>query len=296
LVCLRLNSFFLVINGVLQVKQFKKTILAGALMVVAGGAHANLATQIDPFADSAGLNEAFLVAFDAGYVNVGGSLGRTYNLDLGTTFGALVADPSAALAAYIGAGKTLTDANWTTFVGAGKTASITYGVFAAGDLVNTVNDGAFFTGSTKPGIPSTADWSTVVSAIDQQATDINTGLGLTGGSAQNTVTDRKSSVILATDGAQKGQANYENPFNEFWGATTYNPTVAYGSDAQLYKASVHLDGFGNDAIAASDISNVGKFNLSGNALTFTPVPLPAAVWLFGAGLMGVLRLNRRKSV
>ena len=42
------------------------------------------------------------------------------------------------------------------------------------------------------------------------------------------------------------------------------------------------------------------FNLSGNALAFTPavtaVPLPAAVWLFGAGLMGVLRLNRRKSV
>jgi hypothetical protein len=26
------------------------------------------------------------------------------------------------------------------------------------------------------------------------------------------------------------------------------------------------------------------------------VQLPAAVWMFGAGLMGVLRLNRRKAI
>ena len=79
-------------------KQFKKTILAGALMVVAGGAHANLATQLSTNTATSGSNEAFLVAFDAAYVNSDSSLGRTFNLDLGTTFGALLASPSTALA------------------------------------------------------------------------------------------------------------------------------------------------------------------------------------------------------
>jgi hypothetical protein len=54
-------------------------------------------------------------------------------------------------------------------------------------------------------------------------------------------------------------------------------------------------------LAQSDISLIGAFTLAGNTLSYAPaavsaVPLPAAVWMFGAGLMGVLRLNRRKSV
>ena len=48
----------------------------------------------------------------------------------------------------------------------------------------------------------------------------------------------------------------------------------------------------------ADVRNLGAISLSGNTLSFqqaAAVPLPAAVWMFGAGLMGVLRANRRKA-
>jgi len=47
-------------------------------------------------------------------------------------------------------------------------------------------------------------------------------------------------------------------------------------------------------LAQSDIVQLGQIKLSAAGLT--AVPLPAAVWMFGAGLMGLLRLNRRKAV
>ena len=290
-------------------KQFKKTILAGALMVVAGGAHANLATQLYPDTATSGSNEAFLVAFDAAYVNSDSSLGRTFNLDLGTTFGALLASPSTALATFIGGKDLSTDANWATFIGAGATSSITYGVFAAGDLSGNPgtnpNKGAFYTGTATPVIPSTGDWATTISAIDTQAGDINSGLSVTNALGQNTPHQNTvtgvSSVILNTDSIQSGQANGHNPLSQFFGAMAYDPSVAYGASENFYHGATHLGSVVShgvatpkDQIALTDISNVGTFNLSGNTLTF--VPLPAAVWLFGAGLMGVLRLNRRKSV
>ena len=296
-------------------KQFKKTILAGALMVVAGGAHANLATQLSTNTATSGSNEAFLVAFDAAYVNSDSSLGRTFNLDLGTTFGALLASPSTALATFIGGKDLSTDANWATFIGAGATSSITYGVFAAGDLSGNPgtnpNKGAFYTGTATPLIPPTGDWYTTISAIDTQAGDINSGLSVTNALGQNTPHQNTvtgvSSVILNTDSIQSGQANGHNPLSQFFGAMAYDPSVAYGASENFYHGATHLGSVVShggatpkDQIALTDISNVGTFNLSGNALAFTPavtaVPLPAAVWLFGAGLMGFLRLNRRKSV
>ena len=40
-----------------------------------------------------------------------------------------------------------------------------------------------------------------------------------------------------------------------------------------------------------DFVGVGNFDLNGNAAT-SPVPLPAAVWLFGTGLAGIARMAR----
>jgi hypothetical protein len=37
----------------------------------------------------------------------------------------------------------------------------------------------------------------------------------------------------------------------------------------------------------------GKLTFTGNSST-TPVPIPAAVWLFGSGLMGLVGVSRRR--
>ncbi len=289
-------------------KKFNKTILAAALMVAAGSANAALTSDATD-----GSNEAYLVAFDAGYINSDATLGRTFNLDLGTTFAALKANAGTALAAFAGAGKSLSsDANWNTFRGVGATSLVTYGVYAAGDTVNQPTNGVFLSGLSAPTAPalaagstttpagSTVTWGTSITAINQHAVEINKGLAV----------GATSSVIKGTDTASSGQADSVPTFDSVWGAGSFNPLAAYGTSDNFYEGMTHLGDVtvtrthktttGVALLAQSDINLIGAFTLAGNTLSYAPavssVPLPAAVWLFGAGLMGVLRLNRRKSV
>jgi hypothetical protein len=121
-------------------------------------------------------------------------------------------------------------------------------------------------------------------------------------------------VISQTDAALTGQANGYNPFNVGWNfGNGVTPAAAWGTDNNFYEGVTHLGTVttvkgpkttvtpGVALLAQSDINLIGAFNLGTNGLLhYTPaavsaVPLPAAVWMFGAGLMGVLRLNRRKS-
>ena len=48
------------------------------------------------------------------------------------------------------------------------------------------------------------------------------------------------------------------------------------------------------------LSLLGTASLSANGVTFapesTPVPLPAAIWLLGSGLLGLAGVGRRKAV
>ena len=233
------------------------------------------------------------------------SLGRTFNLDLGTTFAALKASAGTALSSFVGATNNLVgNTAWSTFTGLGATSLITYGVYAAGDTTTQANNGVFVTGGLNaPAVTtgttpagSTTTWGGVIGAINMHAAEINTGAFTT------------SSVVKGTDQASSGQANSVPDFNTLWGQSLVNPTAAYGSSNGLYYGATHLGSVvargvttaGVALLAQSDIKLVGAFTLAGNTLSFAPavsaVPLPAAVWMFGAGLMGVLRLNRRKAV
>ena len=275
-------------------KKFNKTLLAAALMVAGGSANAALTNgAID------GSNEAYLVAYDAGYVNTDSTLGRTYNLDLGVTYSALASNAFAALTAYEGAGKSLsTDANWNTFR-TGGTDSIQYGIFAAGDVDTQTNNGVILSGLTAPqaNIDPTVNWSTAIDSINAHAMEINVGL----------VAGALSSVIKQSPDNSHGQATHDLaglPISSVWTGWTANPLANYGTANNVFLGQTHVadydfnDGFGVQPdvtlLTQTDIVKVGTFMLTGNTLTF--VPLPAAVWLFGAGLMGMVRLNRRKSV
>jgi hypothetical protein len=275
-------------------KNLNKTLLAAALMVAAGSANAAMAQ-----------GEAFLVAYDAGYVNSDGTtLGRTFNLDLGTTFAALQASGGASVAALTDLS---TNTNWTSFIGAGSTSSITYGVFAAGNSAAQATNGVFISGTVAPTAPgltagvtttppgSLTTWTAQIGAIDSHVAEINTNVGGFNG----------SSLVKTLDQSASGQAS---TFAAVWGTGFGDPTVAYGLSDNFYYGATHLGstikrGVTTNGVALldqTDINLVGKFTLIGNTLSYAPaavssVPLPAAVWMFGAGLMGVLRLNRRKS-
>lgn len=106
-----------------------------------------------------------------------------------------------------------------------------------------------------------------------------------------------------------------NNFSEFRiageaGLTTYlandlGGSLPFQAQAEIGTELTFLhEGWDYNVLADFDTTVVeyyGSFNLTLNngvgTLAYTaPVPVPAAVWMFGAGLMGMLGLTRRKSV
>ena len=268
-------------------KKFTKTMLATALLVGAGAANATLVST------STGTgNEMFLSVYDSVQA-------KTYNLDLNVTYGQIIADPSAALSALT-SGLTLSDSSWTSFAaGITSNANVNY-MLAVGDAA----DKSFIsTGNTAitPLFDQTVTVDPAAIAISNHASEINTGLA---GGNSSLINDLPATPFI-------GQLNHTgNPASALWGGWSQNPLAAYGGPATgLWLAGFHLtpldDGLGNivdtPVFTASDVTKLGSLTFTGNTLTFTAagqtaVPLPAAVWMFGAGLMGILRANRRKSI
>jgi len=278
-------------------KQINKTVLAIALFAAAGSASAFTSSATN------GTNEAYLVAFDKGYVNTDSTLGRTYNLDLGVTFNGLKAAGGNWVSLLT---KDLTtDTNYSTFLSGAAQSDISWGIYAAGDTLTTggVNNGIFVTGNslTSPAAiarttpaGTTTTWGTQITSITQHGAEISVGL-----------TTGTSSVIKATDAGSSGQADSTPTFNALWGGAfvSDNPTLAFNTYGDFYKGGTHTGSYqqrvggattqGVVLLAQSDIVLLGQVKLTPAGLT--AVPLPAAVWMFGAGLMGLLRLNRRKA-
>ena len=82
-----------------------------------------------------------------------------------------------------------------------------------------------------------------------------------------------------------------------WYGTGVNVVGAIGSSLELFGIS------GNGKPSGFALGyDLGKLSFDGNTLTFTantgsapPVPLPAAAWLFGSGLLGLLGIGRRRN-
>jgi hypothetical protein len=69
--------------------------------------------------------------------------------------------------------------------------------------------------------------------------------------------------------------------------------IGIGSSAKLYGVTA------NGATAGQVLGyDLGAISFDGSTLTFTgnTVPLPAAAWLFGSGLLGLLGIGRRRNV
>ncbi|MEY3761274.1 MAG: hypothetical protein RIR39_2765, partial [Pseudomonadota bacterium] len=145
-------------------------------------------------------NEAFLVVYDADYINADSSVGRTYNKDLGITFAQLTAAGTDLSLLNIDLS---TDTNWTAFL-SGMTASTKWAV-----VDGSLNaHGAFITGGdTAPQAntdPSVLIFNSLDNAITQHAAEINMGL-----------TNASSLIIVADDFT--GQADHDgSPFSSLW--------------------------------------------------------------------------------
>ncbi len=267
--------------------KFAKTLTAAVLL-----AGASVSAQASPLANTS----AFLEVYNGNATN-----GQSYALNLDGLLGKNNASmlTSGSFSVNLSA-----DANWTSFATTLSAATAQWTVVSAGIASVNVNPSTnSFQFTTRNATPlsfnSLAPLAGAHDSIVSQIGRINTNTAALAAGNSIVVADANTSQGgWALDISALG-TNADNLWAQIAGA---NAGVAYGSTGNFYNEF----GSSNKVSKLSTVFTgtntlLGTWNLTGNTLTYTSaaapaaVPLPAAVWMFGAGLMGVLRLTRRKS-
>ena len=217
---------------------------------------------------------------------------KSYTLDLGVTIADFLANPTQVLPSLV-FDFSVNNANFQQFLSFYTPGNnVKWGVSGGHTVFNDLPDQAtygFYTTSV----------DAVPAVIDENFGDISNTIGVLNEIIGFVQTNDSIAVNNSTFKA-KGQNGYTGGYgNDFLGAL---PFTAMGDVGQsLYFVHEGVDDVSYFDGALTTYANKWTFDISGNSasLTYAPVasavPLPAAVWMFGAGLMGVLRLNRRQS-
>jgi hypothetical protein len=254
----------------LTMKLFTKTLFAAAMLAgVAGAAQASIKTgSIDA--------EAFLQVYDK-------TQGLTYDLDLGSQASLANLKLTPTLSYDLSA-----DANWVSFASNLDPANTKFGVVVG------YNTQAAWTTLTTPTPPKGAAFQTIANAIKGQALNINNGTVLadTAANLSKVVAD---TATIKTGEWSAGSAPGINTLASLYGTYNVNganASVPFGTDAPFYM--LVTSGTGVTATLSPNVWSLSTTGLTFAAPTPAAVPLPAAVWMFGAGLLSMLGLNRRK--
>lgn len=255
--------------------KFAKTLVAAALLAGATGAQASQLSATG----------AFLQVYDS-------VKAATYDLNLEALNGLNESSLLTSGNLSIDLSK---DANWTSFSTGLSATTTVWGVAAAatasaikGDYVVTSRNSAL-TKYTNLGAMTTSQ-----GAITDQVGRINVSLVGNSVVVADAVTNQGG---WALDPTAMGTT-----FDNLWGTKSDTAGgIAYGSTGNFFNVTGTQAKSGLKFVLTETDTLLGTWNLTGNTLSFTAasapaaVPLPAAVWMFGAGLMGFLGMTRRKS-
>lgn len=258
-------------------KHLSKSLLAVALLAASAGA-ANASIKVG---DNT-LSEAWLSVYDS-------SQKLTFNLDLGLLMGDLVTNINDANFERVYDLNAITatapdGTKWSDFAANLDASKTSYGVIVSGLGNKLLATGPAIV-PAKFAITSAA--GVAVINIQGHVSQINTGAGYDNPGVLNNFAANLSSVIADSDAGNIGQFNKILPLNTLYGGKSdAKAEIKYGEAANFY--------YYPGALAVQTAAQ--QWSLVGSTLTYSaPVPLPAAVWMFGAGLMGVLGLTRRKN-
>lgn len=215
----------------------------------------------------------------------------SYTLDLGFTIGQFMANPSQTL------NFTINDGNFASFAAAYTAGNnVAWGVAGGHGVLNAVTD-----------LPIFGFYTTSVSAapavFDANTADISNTTGKWDGmiNAVNPIglNSANTSAFRAV-----GQAGYSAVYgNDFQGALPFVAQGQLGAALSFVHERINATDGQFDTGELAVLPGTWNFSFSGNVGTLSyavasvpsQVPLPAAVWMFGAGLMGLLGFNRRKA-
>jgi hypothetical protein len=184
------------------------------------------------------------------------------------------------------------DANWTTFKNAAGSDPIVWTVLAGDSQQNLNTAGAeryltttqvdHTTGAPNP--PSNSVIRSIYSALNGLQTDM-LGIGASDG----------ASVILAANSGK----GWGNPTGTDKLANTWFSTVGISNENPLGTAGkfyMVTSQNGGSSTTGRVYTLAGIVLDANGSLHTAAVPLPAAVWLFGSGLLGLVGIGRRKQV
>ena len=183
-----------------------------------------------------------------------------------------------------------TNANLESFISTAESAgqTLVWGVYA-GSYTGTTPAARKVTGAAL-GIVTAPDPSSVVQAATATLEQSALNIGLNGD--LKTLNGKLDAFGGGTNALVSSASS--NPAVDFY-AEGINAGISIGSSAKLYGISA------NGASAGQVLGyDLGSITFDGNTLSFTgntpTVPLPAAAWLFGSGLLGLLGIGRRRNV
>lgn len=191
------------------------------------------------------------------------------------------------------------DANMAAFLGKVSPANILWNIVAVDSTGSPTVGGelnVFSTADTTPAAPQNIKMGSAVSQENTYFAYVN---GLTTGDGGSPALSSGNSVYhtatSAIDYAYAGSGTHNSTFG---GAFAFSNAGALGQSLNFYEIS-SVTGTKLTKTKVTPFAG-GTWTLSSNgalnyAVTTSPVPVPAAAWLFVSGLLGLVGVSRRKS-
>jgi len=259
-----------------------KLITASIILAVSGNASAAIVSSIDTNGGGGGLSEAVFSIWDP-------STNQSYSLDLGTTWQTFRDNLNNADFAVSYTINTAAGSVYNQAIGASDTANLAWNVSVANgqnsDFSNFTDFGVISTSNRGNNINTNALNQAIV-VHDQYATSLGGSLPVT--NKDTTLNDEYFGTL--TNG---GYAGSERIWGTSWqtNGSTDN-SAAFGTDLDFYYWQT--GGFSTDP---NLFKAAGVWSFDGSTLGYaSPVPVPAAVWLFASGLLGLVGVSRRKKM